>query len=113
MFDNLYPSAKVDINITSVLVDKKVNIWDTAKMKELKFADPLAELIVQGEKMTTWRVDDDKDLGRAMACGLLIRALVVFLRVGRLVVFGNVHSVLCDRKILMVMSNFLMARSKC
>ncbi len=31
-------------------------------MKELKFADPLAELIAQGKKGTTWRFNDDKEL---------------------------------------------------
>lgn len=31
-------------------------------MKELKFADPLAELIAQDKKRTTWRVNDDREL---------------------------------------------------
>ncbi|HLD43451.1 MAG TPA: ASCH domain-containing protein [Candidatus Nanoarchaeia archaeon] len=31
-------------------------------MKPLKFAEPLARLILEGKKDTTWRINDDKDI---------------------------------------------------
>lgn len=31
-------------------------------MKKLKFAEPLPELVLSGEKDTTWRIGDEKDL---------------------------------------------------
>ena len=30
--------------------------------KRLRFADPLPELVLSGEKNATWRIDDDKNL---------------------------------------------------
>lgn len=31
-------------------------------MKRLKFSEPLPEMILSGEKDSTWRIDDDKDI---------------------------------------------------
>lgn len=42
--------------------------------KTLKFADPLVELILSGEKTVTWRLFDDKDLQVADMVELLTNA---------------------------------------
>lgn len=34
----------------------------TQNMKQLKFSEPLPELILRGDKTTTWRIADDKDI---------------------------------------------------
>lgn len=31
-------------------------------MKSLKFAEPLPQLVLDGEKDTTWRIDDEKEI---------------------------------------------------
>lgn len=31
-------------------------------MKQLKFADPLPQKVLDGEKDTTWRIDDEKEI---------------------------------------------------
>lgn len=56
-------------------------------MPELKFADPLAELIAQGEKNTTWRVNDDKNLAEGDGLRLIHKST------GRLFGSGAITSV--------------------
>ncbi|MFC1697677.1 ASCH domain-containing protein [Nanoarchaeota archaeon] len=48
---------------------KVTNLFKTIKIfslmvlkKMLKFADPLPEMIMDGSKDTTWRIDDDKNI---------------------------------------------------
>ena len=36
----------------------------TGNMKQLKFADPLPQLILDGKKSTAWRIDDKKNIAR-------------------------------------------------
>lgn len=32
------------------------------QIKELKFAEPLPEMVLEGEKDTTWRIDDEREI---------------------------------------------------
>jgi len=41
-------------------------------MKTLKFREPLSKLILQGEKTTTWRLFDDKDLSAGDLVSFLV-----------------------------------------
>ena len=45
----------------------------TSATKTLKFSPPLPDLILKGEKYTTWRIDNDKDLQRGDIVSLIAR----------------------------------------
>ncbi len=56
-------------------------------LKRLKFSEPLPKLILSGEKNTTWRVNDDKNIvvgDQLSLCGIdgteFVKAIVISVR---------------------------------